>query len=477
MLNILKSDKSPYSKRTFESIWQIEKIVLETVNFEEATQKVVNIILEELGYLDLGYQVIVLTLLDQDRRELRRIAISRTESAAKFLSASPIPFQDLIISLDSKDNLLIKSIFDGKPYSTKEVADVLYPALPREWVKSFQEHLGIKTSLVYPIKAKDKTLGALIFSLSKDEGKISQEESSILDSFVGAVGIALDNALLFKSLNETKKKLETANTRLKQLDKLKDDFVSVASHELRTPMTAIKSYIWMGLNKKKNELSPELEKYLVRSYISVERLINLVNDMLNISRIEGGRVALRLSEVSLVALAKEVIEEVIPKAQEKGIKLYVNENQFPTVTCDKDKIHEVYLNLIGNALKFTPKGGEIKIDFKVGGPYLSTSVTDSGVGIAPENMAKLFTKFGRLENSYVAIAESGGTGLGLYISKSLVELHKGKIGASSPGVGRGTTFSITLPIASSQVGKLLEKEAPKETAESKDLEKTNINVI
>lgn len=469
--------KSPYSEKIFKSLWEISKVVLETVDFEKATKEVVNIVLNELGELKYGYDAIVLTLLDTQQNQLKRIAISQTEVAAKFLNSTPIPFQEIVIPLSAVNNLAVKSILEGKVQTTSRMSEILCPGLPLEWVDHLQEKLGTKTGLVFPLSAREKNLGALIFSLNKGKNKISKEEWTILETYVGTVGIALDNALLFKSLNETKQKLEVANNRLRELDKLKDDFVSVASHELRTPMTAIKSYIWMGLNKKKNELSPELEKYLVRSYISVERLINLVNDMLNISRIEGGRVALRLSEVSLVALAKEVIDEVMPKAQEKTIKLIVNENSFPAVICDKDKIHEVYLNLIGNALKFTPKNGQIKIDFKEDGPYLETMVTDSGVGIAPENLAKLFTKFGRLENSYTAIAESGGTGLGLYISKSLVELHKGKINASSPGVGRGTTFTFTLPIASSQVGKLLEKEAPKETSETKDLEKTNINVI
>lgn len=468
---------TPRTKETIESLWRLEKLILDTLDFKDVVQRIVDSMLTELGYLKLGYRIIVLALVDEDTKELKRISISQTDEAKKALEVTPVPFHEIIIPLFEQKNICARVVATGTPETTQDWVEILCPPYTPEEARQVQKIIGIKTSMVYPVIAHGQTIGILIFSMVKDKKAVSSEEKDLLHSFIEIVGLAVQNSKLYTSLEETKQKLETANKRLQELDKLKDDFVSVASHELRTPMTAIKSYIWMGLNKKKNELSPELEKYLVRSYISVERLINLVNDMLNISRIEGGRVALSLSEVNLVALAKEVIDEVMPKAQEKTIELSVNESTFPTVICDKDKIHEVYLNLVGNALKFTPKNGQIKIDFKVDGPYLQSSVTDSGVGIAPENLAKLFTKFGRLENSYTAIAESGGTGLGLYISKSLVELHKGKIGASSPGVGRGTTFSFTLPIASSQMGQLLKKEAPKETAETKDLEKTNINVI
>ena len=418
--------RSPYSKSTFEAIWEIEKVVLETTDFDEATHKVVNIILTQLGYLNYGYQVIVLTLLDEEKKVLKRIAISETESAKKFLKASPIPFQNIEIPLTSNENLSVKAIQDKQIKVTDKVADVLYPALTREWVEDFQKQLGIKTSIVFPVTAKEKVLGALIFSLNKERSLMKPEEWTILESFVGSVGIALDNALLFKSLKTTTKQLAFANTRLKELDKLKDDFVSVASHELRTPMTAIKSYLWMGLNKygnlpastktdlktkSKYKLPEDIQKYMSRAYISVERLINLVNDMLNISRIESGRIALRLTDVDLIQLANDVLDEVKAKAQEKDIKLKLNVHIFPRVLADSDKIHEVYLNLIGNALKFTPNGGTVTVDFKEKLPFIYVSITDTGVGIHKEDLARLFTKFGRLDNSYVASASSGGTGL------------------------------------------------------------------
>lgn len=492
VLGIKALKRNPYSRETFESLWEIENVVLQTTDFDEATHKVVNIVLTQLGYLRYGYQVIVLTLLDSQKGVLKRIAISETEAARKFLTASPIPFTNIEIPLSADENLSVKAIRDKKFKITSQVADVLYPAINRKWVASFQKELGIKTSIVFPVFAKDKILGALIFSLNKEQSKISQEEWTILKSFVGAVGIALDNALLFKSLKLTTQQLAFANKRLKELDKLKDDFVSVASHELRTPMTAIKSYLWMGLNKYgrlpentassvktngKFKLPEDMQKYVSRAYISVERLINLVNDMLNISRIESGRIALRLVETDLVELTKDVIDEVSAKAHEKSIKINLILTKIPKVLCDPDKIHEVYLNLVGNALKFTPVGGSITISFLIKKPLIYILVKDSGVGISKEDSKKLFSKFGRLDNSYVASSESGGTGLGLFICKSLIELHKGTISAESTGPNMGTTFTFSLPIAATQLAQVALNDAPQEKSDTKDLEKTSINVI
>lgn len=468
---------TPKSKETIQSLWKLEKIILDTLDFREVVQKICDSVLTELGYLNLGYRIIVLTLADEEKGILKRISLSQTPEAAKALAASAIPFHEIEIPLDTIDNLLIKTFIEKKPQVTHFWPDLFTPILTSEQALKNQTAAGIKTSMLFPVIVKDKSIGVLIFSMIKNEKDVSENEMDLIHGFTDVVGLAVQNARLYTSLEETKGKLEKANIRLQELDKLKDDFVSVASHELRTPMTAIKSYIWMALNKKKSELSPDLEKYLSRSYISVERLINLVNDMLNISRIEGGRIALRLSEVSMLDLTKEVIEEVAAKAQEKNIRLIVAEQKFPNVLCDRDKIHEVLLNLIGNSLKFTPQSGQISVNFSVDGPFLQTSVTDSGVGIAKENLPKLFSKFGRLENSYVAIAESGGTGLGLFITKSLIEYHKGSVKADSPGPGRGSTFSFTLPTVGSQMANLLAKEAPKETEETKDLEKTNINLI
>jgi len=470
-------EQNPYTRETFQALWEISKVVLETIDFEKSTQQVVNIILGQLGKLRYGYDAIVLTLLDKEKAHLKRIAISRTEKAATFLKKSPIPFEEIIIPLDAEENFAVKAIKSKKVQTTDKITDILYPGLPKEWIDSFQVFIGTKTGIVFPILAREKILGALIFTLNKKESEITNEEWQILETFVGSVGIALDNALLFRSLKLTTEKLDKANKRLQELDKLKDDFVSMASHELRTPMTAIKSYLWMALNKKKQDLTPDLNRYIFRAFHSTERLINLVNDMLNISRIESGRIALNLAEVNPVELVHEVVDEVIPKATELSLNVKVIDKQVSRVLCDRDKIHEVIINLIGNSLKFTKSGGSISITFEEKAPFIYISVTDTGVGLAKVDMDRLFKKFSMIEHSYTAASASGGTGLGLYISKSIVVLHKGDITAYSPGREKGSTFTLSLPIAGTSTALELIKEAPKVTQDSKGLEKKRLGYI
>ena len=468
---------TPKTSDTIKSLWKLEKIILNTLDFKEVVQKICDSMLSELGYLKLGYRIIVLTLADEKKGVLRRISLSQTPEAAKAQAASAIPFHDIEIPLNAQKNLLIQTLHERKPHSTHYWPDIFTPVLTPEQAIANQKASGIKTSMLYPVTIQDKTLGVLIFSMVKNLEEVSEAEEDLIRGFTDVVGLAVQNAKLYTTLSETTQKLDKANKRLQELDKLKDDFVSMASHELRTPMTAIKSYLWMALNKKKAELSEDLNRYLGRAYHSTERLISLVNDMLNISRIESGRIALKLGEVDPVELVHEVVEEVIPKATELQLNVKVVESKVSKVLIDKDKIHEVVINLIGNSLKFTKPGGTVSVTFDEKPPFVYISVTDTGVGMAKEDMQKLFKKFSMIEHSYTAASTSGGTGLGLYISKSIVTLHKGDITAYSPGLEKGSTFTVSLPITGTSTALELQKEAPKVTEDSKGLEKKRLGYI
>ncbi len=454
-----------------EALWEVEKLILSTLNFEEVAEKVTNVILTELGYMKLGYQIVVLALLDEKRQKLKRVAISHTESAQRFIDSTPVPFQQIEISTDEASNIAIAALIENKTKFTNKVADVLYPVIDERFVEGLQNELGIKTSMVVPIVLGREAIGVLIFSATKDAAKISEREKLIIRSFTQAVGISIQNARLFTSLASTTDQLRKANIKLQELDKLKDDFVSVASHELRTPMTAIRSYTWMALNRSDVPLSDKLKRYLSRTLISTERLINLVNDMLNVSRIEAGRIEIRPKGFDMIALANDVLAEVSAKAAEKALKVQVVPSQIPQVFADPDKVHQVLLNLVGNAMKFTPNEGSITISFFTDGKVVETGVKDTGTGISPEDQARLFKKFGRLDNSYVAAATTGGTGLGLFISKSLIDLMHGKIWATSEGMGKGATFAFSLPIATPELLAEAEKYVQKASGgEAKGLE-------
>lgn len=329
---------------------------------------------------------------------------------------------------------------------------------------------SINTLIISPL-ITNKNLSALVlFADTKIRSQVSTDELELVKLITNLVGIAYklqDNQL---SLTNTTQQIYKMNAQLHQLDKLKNDFISVASHELRTPMTAIRSYVWMAIYRSDVPISEKLKKYLYRTLISTERLINLVNDMLNISRIESGKIEITPAKFDILALVDDVIIEVTPKAREKDLKIEVLKSQVPEVFADVDKVRQVILNLLGNSLKFTPISGKITISFFSDGQTVSTSVKDSGVGISKDDLQRLFKKFGRLDNSYVAAATSGGTGLGLYISKSLIDLMGGKIKGESEGQGKGSTFSFSLPAAVPSVLSNADKYTKKVPGEAKLLE-------
>lgn len=360
-----------------------------------------------------------------------------------------------------------------------QIETIVFDELSEGELKQSMRQLDLTVSRV--LKVKNEIIGLLLLG-EKSSGEIySEQDLRVIDILSPEMAVAIQNAQSYDKIKkfnvilteEVKKAtfdLQKANVKLKELDQLKDEFVSVASHELRTPMTAIRSYVWMALSRSDVPLSEKLKRYLTRALISTERLINLVNDMLNISRIESGRVEIIPTPFSIVELAKEVYNEIELKAREKNIAIHILASNVPEVFADPDKILQVFLNLLGNAMKFTPSGGDITISFFTDGRIVETSIKDTGVGISKEDIGHLFKKFGRLDNSYVAAATSGGTGLGLYICRTLIELSQGSIKAYSPGVGQGSVFSFTLPVASNDILKQADKFTKHSVGEAKGLE-------
>ncbi|OGH19998.1 MAG: hypothetical protein A3D74_03830 [Candidatus Levybacteria bacterium RIFCSPHIGHO2_02_FULL_37_13] len=321
--------------------------------------------------------------------------------------------------------------------------------------------LGRKTSFDYSYTALDKQ----VLEILAPEAAIAVQNAQSFEE-IRRFNITLEQEInnatseLKKSNEEVYKKnvelakmgerLSDANDKLKSLDKLKDEFISLASHELRTPMTAIKSYLWMVLQGDGGKVSEKQTEYLNRAYKSTDHLIVLVSDMLNVSRIESGRITLNLTQTKLDQVVDDVIAELTPRATELDIEISAVPNpSLPQVLADQDKIKEVLINLIGNAFKFTPKKGKITISLAQKDGMVETTISDTGIGIKKEDMPKLFQKFSMVGDSTQRAQNAQGTGLGLYICKSIIELHGGKIWVNSPGIGKGTAFTFSLKISKS----------------------------
>lgn len=249
---------------------------------------------------------------------------------------------------------------------------------------------------------------------------------------------------LEEKVHEQTKKIRKSYEKLEKLDKTKSEFVSIASHQLRTPLTAIKGYISMILEGIYGKLPEKLEKPLKNIYASNERLIRLVNDLLNLSRIETGKTELNLEKVALDKVVANVIEELESMAKKKGIYLKIEEfEKIPNIMIDENKIRQVIMNIIDNAIRYTNKGG-ITVKIQNLKTKIQIIISDTGEGMTKEEITYLFGSFSRGTAGTKSWTE--GIGLGLYVAKNFIKLHNGKIQAESPGKGKGSTFYIEIPI-------------------------------
>jgi signal transduction histidine kinase len=272
-----------------------------------------------------------------------------------------------------------------------------------------------------------------------------------LDETILRLKKVLEEKQRFVRLKDYADQLEKANQELKNIDAMKSEFVSIASHELRTPLAAIKNAIQLILQGKTGAINENQTKFLSMAERNINRLTNILNDLLNLSKIESGKIDLKFEDVVLESLAELTVSSLRPQADVKSIKVITEiPDELPAVYGDKEKIEQILINLIGNAIKFTPEKGNIYIsatpffEEREGGlsHKVAISVKDTGIGISPEHLASIFDKFYQVEGSLQRSVS--GTGLGLAITKGLVEAHQGMIWAESD-VGKGSTFTFTLP--------------------------------
>jgi signal transduction histidine kinase len=248
----------------------------------------------------------------------------------------------------------------------------------------------------------------------------------------------------YRELQEKNRMLEESYQRLKELDRLKSNFIATMSHELRTPLTSVIGYSEMMLEGLGGSLSEEQREYLGIIMEKGESLLHLITSILDISKIEAGRVRLVLGDVDVAQLLRDAAATVLPTARKKGLKVVCEPNQLPTLHGDREKLRQCLINLASNAVKFTPTGGQVTLSAEtVPGERLALRVADSGIGVAAEHLTRIFDVFYQVDGS--TTREYGGAGLGLAIVKSFAEAHGGEVKVTSTP-GQGSTFSLVLPM-------------------------------
>lgn len=245
-----------------------------------------------------------------------------------------------------------------------------------------------------------------------------------------------------KALRQTARLLKREQTQLVALNKAKDEFISLASHQLRTPATGVKQYLGMVLEGYAGEVPAELQAFVKNAYDSNERQLSIVNDLLNIAQLDAGKVVLSLQPTNLAELLANIIHEQAAKYAARRQRLIFDpEDRTITLTVDPDKMRMVFENLIDNASKYTPEGKNVHVSLSANGGEVTVVVRDEGVGVAAEDVEKMFHKFSRVANARSDLV--GGSGLGLYWAKRIVDLHNGSITVRSI-VGEGTSFVVKL---------------------------------
>ena len=313
-------------------------------------------------------------------------------------------------------------------------SDARYPTVSDD--RTLQAR-GFRFLGIFPIKSKNKFLGTLSCA-GMAARLLSAGEIQLTQSLVDHLGPVIENLTLYS-------RLETANRQLKELDRLKSSFLSNVSHELRTPLTAIGSLADNMLDGVTGSLTDKQSRYITGIKESGERLTRLINDLLDLSVIESGRVKLDPRSFSLSDLVSQVGAGLATVAQEKSVELEVADGTGNHMAwADRDRITQVLTNLIGNAIKFTPQGGKVSVDL---GPatddeWIAINVSDTGPGIPEQERTQIFDEFYQI--SQPGEKKITGVGLGLAISKKLVEMNGGKISVRSTP-GEGSTFTFTVP--------------------------------
>jgi GAF domain-containing protein/anti-sigma regulatory factor (Ser/Thr protein kinase) len=303
-------------------------------------------------------------------------------------------------------------------------------------MRQMLERFGFRASLAVPLLREDRIIGGLVVR-RKAMGDFRPEVIELLKTFATQSVLAIQNARLFREIEEKSKQIEAANRH-------KSEFLANMSHELRTPLNAIIGFSEVLGERLFGELNEKQAEYSDDILTSGRHLLSLINEILDLSKVEAGRMELELATFDLPLAIDNARTFVRERATRHGITLDVDiDDRLGEFVGDERKIKQILLNLLSNAVKFTPEGGRVGINARQSNGSVEISVTDTGIGIASEDQARIFEEFRQVGADYAHKGE--GTGLGLTLAKKFVELHGGKIWVESE-VGKGSTFTFTLPI-------------------------------
>lgn len=420
---------------------QSSAAITSTLDLDRLLSTVLQLLSENLGFVRM-----VLFLWDSER------GIATVGQMLGMPPEADEAARHLTMPVHDDGGFAAEILLHGKPVlvpNIETVADRISPAvLP--WLRQ----VGLSSFVAAPLRSQQRILGYI----GADRGALpcTQEDLVLLVTIASHVAVAVDNARAYTELatltehlerrvQERTHELQTVNERLQDHDQRRSKFVSVASHELRTPMTSIKGFVENMLDGLTGQLTERQEHYLQRVKHNVDRLTRIINQLLDWSRLDVGRIDIKPEALSIDAFVRDVVESFQTLAAEKSMTLEVLPCEQPlTVYADRDKLEQILWNLVGNAIKFTPHAGRVSVRYSAYDTHFAQiTVSDTGCGIAPDDLPLVFNEFSKVES---AMPTSQGAQLGLFITKSLVTLHGGQMCVDSQ-LGVGTRFYFTLPLA------------------------------
>ncbi len=436
--------------KTLMLLRRIDELVLKsTTSAREVAQLITDLLIDEIIF-----NLAIIYIADKSKSfgTAHGLSVIRTTPEGRQLLKTHLSKASLHPPRSPKkgDIRLVSSFTTIKPELADSVNDKL------------KETLQVKTLFICRLRAGSGPIGLLVLGQPSGKNELSEYQKTLVERLTATISIAIENQLLYQELQEASAHLRAQNKKLKEMDQTKDEFISMASHQLRTPLTTVKGYLSMVLEGDVGPVTKKEKALLGRAFNGAQKMVYLIADMLNVSRLQTGKFVIENQPTNLPAVVKSEVAQLQENAQHRRQKLTFHKpDNFPTLSLDETKTRQVVMNFIDNAIYYTPNGGRIAVELQATDKEITYTVTDTGVGVPKSDQAHLFSKFYRADN--VKKLRPDGTGLGLFMAKKVIVAQGGALIFKSVE-GKGSTFGFSFPRAAKELKGPIKPEPPK-TAE------------
>jgi len=414
-----------------DALQKVSRLISTTLDEEEMFKRINQSLVTQVGF-----EKTAVLIYTENRKLIGRILIGIPTEEVKRILSSFENYQPLLSTL--KEGQTLSSINAPKQH--------------REFVQNI---FNVEHFVISPIITQHGILGIVFVGNSINSFPITEGDEELISILANQISQSLENVRLFEEvflstknleskIQDRTKELASALEQVQNVSRIKSEFISAVSHELRTPLTSIKGYAALLMSGKLGDIPDQVRDRLARINTHSDNLVKFINDLLDIARIESGKAEMNLTKTSLVQMIENVHDLLTPQLQNKNIQWKMEiDPLIEDIAADHNQLERVVINLVSNAIKFTPEGGTISVKAQKINDMIQIDVTDTGIGISEKDVKRLFDEFYRVDNQINQNLK--GTGLGLSLAKKIVEAHNGKIKVTSQ-LNQGTTFSFTVPI-------------------------------